>query len=77
MSSKWCAWVLQDQTDVFIQQLLGGFIHCTSDDKRTRRRVGVQGVGGVGGQGDGRGQTLGGRAADVPGLVRLFFKKEK
>ena len=26
-------------------------------------RVGVQGVGGVGGQGEGRGRTLGGRAA--------------
>ena len=25
MSSKWCACLLQDQTDVFIQQQLGGF----------------------------------------------------
>ena len=35
MSSKWCACLLQDQTDVFIQQQLGGFNYRTSDDKRT------------------------------------------
>ena len=33
--SKCCTCVLQDQTDVFIQQLLGGFNHRTSDDKKT------------------------------------------